>query len=228
MSFADVTGDCVTALQNKNPVARQGTLQFLARALQNTRDAPTKSDLDVIAPAIVGQLGDSLEPVRSAAAEGLGCLSKIFGERPMNPYLENITDAQKTKVTEATGKVEVKCKAGTKAAPKPAPATAAAAPPKSTGPKIPARLAARFGAKPSEVSASSEEKAPEPVQTVPSRPPSVTAMSKPISSHVSNEEVGDALAAPTPLKKAGPPARLMARAAPPVRLVKVSLVQLPN
>jgi hypothetical protein len=41
----------VTALQNKNPVARQGTLQFLARALQNTRDAPTKSDLDVIAPA---------------------------------------------------------------------------------------------------------------------------------------------------------------------------------
>jgi hypothetical protein len=76
----------------------------------------------------------------------------------MNPYLENITDAQKTKVTEATGKVEVKCKAGTKAAPKPAPATAAAAPPRSTGPKIPARLAARFGAKPNEVSAPSEEK----------------------------------------------------------------------
>lgn len=212
----------MTALQNKNPVARQGTLQFLARALQNTREAPSKSDLDTIAPAMVGQLGDSLEPVRSAAAEGLGSFAKIFGERPMNAYLEHVTDLQKAKVTEAMGRVEVKCKAGAKPAAKPAP-VAAAGPPKSTGPKIPARLAARFGgaSKASDAPAASEEKLSESASasSAVSRPASSASVANPMSTRPSTEELGDALSAPTPVKKAAPPARLMARAAaPPVSL----------
>ena len=219
----------MAALQNKNPVARQGTLQFLARALQNTKEAPSKSDLDVIAPAIVGQLGDSLEPVRSAAAEALGSLSKIFGERPMNPYLENITDAQKTKVAEATSKIEVKCKAGAKPAPKSVP-VASAGPAKPAAPKMPARLAARFGGAPKtgDPPAASEEKLADPVSVIPSRPPSANSVSRPPPSQPPTDDFGDALSAPTPVKKAGPPARLMARAAaPPVSERPTPVQELP-
>ena len=210
ISFSEINDDCVSALSSKNPMVRQGTLQFIARSLQTTRTPPSKADLDTLAPAIVSQLGDSLEPVRSAAAEGLGSFSKVFGERPMNPYLENITDAQRSKINEAMAKVEVKCKGGPAAkpasAPKPPPSAAPSAAPAK--PKMPARLAARLagGAAPS----SPAPKPSEPVKRAesPRAPPPAT------KSGGSTPPV-DEFAAPTPVKRpAGPPARLMARAAP--------------
>jgi cytoskeleton-associated protein 5 len=170
----------------------------------------------VIAPAIVGQLGDSLEPVRSAAAEGLGALSKIFGERPMNPYLENITDAQRTKINEAMATSVVQCKAGG-APPPPKPAPAAAVPKA----KMPARLAARLATKPAEDVPEDEApkaKAAAPVEAATSRAPSSASVSRPPSTAPASQDIGSDIAAPTPVKKAGPPARLMARAPPPVSL----------
>ena len=160
----------------------------------------------MIAPAIVGQLGDSLEPVRSAAAEGLGALSKIFGERPMNPYLESITDAQRTKINEAMATSVVQCKAGG-APPPPKPAPAAAAPKA----KMPARLAARLVTKPAEDAP--EDEAPKPKAATPVE---AAAPRVPSSASVSTHDFGSDIAAPTPVKKAGPPARLTARAPPPV------------
>jgi hypothetical protein len=215
-------------------VARQGTLQFLARALQSTKEAPTKSDLEAIAPAIVGQLGDSLEPVRSAAAEGLGALSKIFGERPMNPFLDKITDAQKSKINEAMGKVEVKCKAGAKPVRKVEPVgdpTPATQPKLAEAPKakMPARLASRFGAvKPASTADTQAEtdtvKPSESTETVGSRPPSVASVARPaLATPPVADEFEAGPSASTPIKRAGPPARLMARA-PPVSWFAIATI----
>ncbi|KAJ9121720.1 hypothetical protein QFC22_002341 [Naganishia vaughanmartiniae] len=111
-TFSEIVEDCVTALKNKNPMVRQGTLLFLVRALASTRDQPTKNDLEAIAKAQVSQLGDSQGDVRAAAMEGLGHLMKIFGERAMNPYLEGVSEIQQGKIKEAFEKAEVKCKGG--------------------------------------------------------------------------------------------------------------------
>lgn len=50
--------------------------------------------------------------MRTAAAEGLGTLIKIVGDRPMTATMEQLDDIRKTKVKEFAEKAEVKCKAG--------------------------------------------------------------------------------------------------------------------
>jgi hypothetical protein len=65
---------------------------------------------------------DSFEPVRTAAAEGLGTLMKIMGERPMTATMEQLDDIRKTKVKEFAEKAEVKCSAGATSALAKAPA----------------------------------------------------------------------------------------------------------
>lgn len=83
-----------------------------------------------MAEALVALLGDSVEPVRSSAAECLGTTMKILGERAFNPYIEGVGEIQMGKVKDAFEKAEIKFKAGgakvpPKAAVKSAPGKAA-------------------------------------------------------------------------------------------------------
>ena len=95
-----------------------------------------KTDLKPLADALLSGIEDSFEPVRSAAAEGLGTLSKILGERALGPTLEGLDDIKKAKVKDFAEKAEVKYRpgaggpaAGASAAAKPiAPRPVAAAP----------------------------------------------------------------------------------------------------
>jgi cytoskeleton-associated protein 5 len=64
-------------------------------------------------------MNDGVESIRSGAQEGLALLMKIFGDRPMNPFLDGVDDLKKAKVMEAFEKVVVKCKAGAAPVPKP-------------------------------------------------------------------------------------------------------------
>lgn len=93
-----------------------------------------------MAEALVALLSDSAEPVRTAAAECLGTMMKILGERTFNPYIENVSEIQMTKVKDAFGRAQIKYrtggpKAGTK--PPAARAPAAAAPSKAPVRKAP-------------------------------------------------------------------------------------------
>lgn len=115
----------MTGCKSKNPQVKEGTLKFLHRSLQSTTDAPGKDQIKPLAEVLVTLLGDSAEPVRSSAAECLGTLMKILGERTFNPYIEKVPELQMAKVKDAFGRAEIKYKAGGKA---PAPKAAAAAP----------------------------------------------------------------------------------------------------
>nr|XP_031863914.1 uncharacterized protein CI109_000558 [Kwoniella shandongensis]KAA5530986.1 hypothetical protein CI109_000558 [Kwoniella shandongensis] len=111
-TLSDCMEDILTSLKSKNPQVKEGTLKFLHRSLQTTRDAPSKDQVKPLAETLVVLLGDSGEPVRATAAECLGTLMKILGERVFNPYIEGVGELQMAKVKDAFGRAEIKYKAG--------------------------------------------------------------------------------------------------------------------
>jgi cytoskeleton-associated protein 5 len=115
--ISEIVEDVLTAAKSKNPQVREGTLKFLLRALQSTTTAPGKDQVKPMAETLVAALGDSVEPVRSAAAECLGTMMKLIGERAFNPYIEGVGEIQMTKVKDAFGKAEIKYRAGGAAKP---------------------------------------------------------------------------------------------------------------
>lgn len=125
--------DILEFLKHKNPQVKQETLKLLIRCLKITRDAPSKPETKSIANAATKLLTESSEVLRSGAAEILGTLMKIMGERAMGPYLEGLDDIRKTKIKEYFDVAEVKAK--DKPKPVAPPPTTALLPHKKTGTK---------------------------------------------------------------------------------------------
>jgi hypothetical protein len=97
--------------KHKNPQVKEQTYKFLVRSLSTTRVAPSlKTDLKPLSDALLSGMDDSFGPVRDAAAEGLGTLNKIVGDRAMTAILDNLDDIKKKKVQEFAAKAEVRCK----------------------------------------------------------------------------------------------------------------------
>lgn len=117
MPFHEIVDDVLTATKSKNPQVKEGTLRFLQRSLCSTTDLPNKDQIKPMAEALVALLGDSAEPVRSGAADCLGTMMKLLGERTFNPYVENVAELQMTKVKDAFAKAEIRYKAGGAKAP---------------------------------------------------------------------------------------------------------------
>nr|XP_019044957.1 microtubule Associated protein [Kwoniella bestiolae CBS 10118]OCF23887.1 microtubule Associated protein [Kwoniella bestiolae CBS 10118] len=116
-TFSDIVEDVLNNLKSKNPQVKEGTLKFLLRSLQTTTEAPGKDQIKPIAETLVVLLGDSAEPVRTNAAECLGTMMKILGERVFNPFIEGVGELQMAKVKDAFGRAEIKYKAGGAAMP---------------------------------------------------------------------------------------------------------------
>ncbi|KAJ5544591.1 Armadillo-like helical [Penicillium sp. DV-2018c] len=110
-------------LKHKNPQIKQETVRFLVRCLRTTRTVPAKPEQKAIADAGTKLLTESAPAIREGAAEILGTLMKILGERAMNPYLDGLDEIRKTKIKEYFSTAEVKAKERPKpivAPPKPA------------------------------------------------------------------------------------------------------------
>lgn len=118
--------------KHKNPNVKLETMRFLIRCLQTTRDVPSKPEQKQIADTSGRLLTDTSAPMRDCAAEAMGTLMKIIGERAMNPYMDGLDDIRKTKIKEFFETAQVKAKEK----PKPvAPPPAAKAPPRKLGGK---------------------------------------------------------------------------------------------
>lgn len=94
-------------------------------------------------------LSDTSGPVRDSAAEAMGTLMKILGERQMNPFLDGLDDIRKAKIKEFFDTAEVKAKE------KPKPVAPPPPPPAAT--KAPGKKVLKPGSKP-------VKKAPPPSQ----------------------------------------------------------------
>ncbi|KAF8422561.1 armadillo-type protein [Tirmania nivea] len=137
-SITDCLEEITEYLKHKNPQVKFETLRWLIRCLRETKVCPSKAEQKTIAEAVSKLLGDTSEPVRSSAAEALGTLMKIIGERAMNPYMEGLDDIRKNKIKEFFETAVVKAK---EKPPAPPPAPKAAPPKKALGKRPPAKAA---------------------------------------------------------------------------------------
>lgn len=122
-TLTDCLEEIFEYLKHKNPQIKQETVKFLVRCLRTTRTVPAKAEQKAIADAGTKLLTESAPAIREGAAEILGTLMKILGERAMNPYLDGLDEIRKTKIKEYFGTAEVKAKERPKpivAPPKPA------------------------------------------------------------------------------------------------------------
>ncbi|KAJ3552810.1 hypothetical protein NM688_g3956 [Phlebia brevispora] len=129
--LADILPDILPALGNKNPQVKEGTMKFLTRCLATSATPIPPAQVKPVSEALSSLLEDSFEGARNEAANCLGTLMKMVGERPLNALMDGLADVRKAKVKEAYEKATVKSKAG--GAPKPPP-PAAKEPPKKRAP----------------------------------------------------------------------------------------------
>ena len=97
-------------MKHKNPQVKTETLRFLVRCLRTTPFAPLKGETTIIGEGCTKLLSDTFEPVRNAAAEALGTLMKIVGERAMIQFLDGVDDIRKAKIRESFEKAEIKAR----------------------------------------------------------------------------------------------------------------------
>ncbi|KAG7452548.1 microtubule associated protein [Guyanagaster necrorhizus] len=130
-TLADIIPDLGTALSSKNPQVKEGTLKFLGRSLASATSPIQPPQVKPLAETLATLLEDSFEGARNEAANCLGTLMKMVGERPLNAVVEAVVDVRKAKIKEAYERVTVKCKAGGAAPPRAPPAV----PPPAAAPK---------------------------------------------------------------------------------------------
>lgn len=129
MTFPDVIPDIMPQLSSKNPQVKEGSVKFLHRCMSTTKVPPTAPQIKGLSEGLAGLLDDGAEPVRNEAAQTLGVLMKIVGERAMNAVMEKLDDIRKAKVKDSFDKAVVKCKVGP-VGPPPRAAAKAPEPPK--------------------------------------------------------------------------------------------------
>ena len=213
-SLSDCLEETLEFLKHKNPQVKLESLRFLIRCLRTTRDVPSKPEVKLISDASTKLLTESSEALRSGAAEALGTLMKIMGERPMGPYLDGLDDIRKTKIKEYFDTAEVKAKD------KPKPPPVAAAPKAALGRKVVSKKAAAGPKKaPSAPVAPVEDSAPlQPKLTGRSIPSKVGAPRSGLATPGSGMKMQKKLTGPggAPAPSLASPRRAQAAAAPPI------------
>ena len=121
--LSDCLDEMMEFFRHKNPQVKLESVRFLIRCLRTTKEAPNKTKVKLIADAAVKLLTESSEVLRLAAAEVLGTVMKIMGERAMNPYLDGLDDIRKIKIKEFYEKAKVRARDTPKPVPTPAPVT---------------------------------------------------------------------------------------------------------
>ncbi|KAK9721017.1 hypothetical protein K7432_003762 [Basidiobolus ranarum] len=110
IAFSDIMEESMVAMAHKNPQIKSETNRWLARCLKETKFIPGKSDVNWINEAALKCLDDSDTNVREAAADVLGTMMKVIGERGMMAYLEKVDKIKEGKIREFYEKAEVKAK----------------------------------------------------------------------------------------------------------------------
>ena len=121
-TLADIIGNILPALSNKNPQVKEGACKFLTHCLSTSKQAIPPPQVKPVSETLATLLEDSYAGARDEAANAFGTLMKMIGERPLAAVMDSLADVRKAKVKEAYEKATVKAKAGASAPPKPHPA----------------------------------------------------------------------------------------------------------
>ena len=93
--------DLTTAMLHKNPSVRKESTLSALRFLQTTRHPPTKPDIKPLADTCIKLMDDSDPDVRDAAAEVIGTMMRLVGERAMAVFVEGLDKVRGEKVRAA-------------------------------------------------------------------------------------------------------------------------------
>ncbi|XP_015769974.1 PREDICTED: cytoskeleton-associated protein 5-like [Acropora digitifera] len=105
--------DLLATLESKNPSVKEETVRFLTRSFcKSTPASLPKTFLKPTCGSLLKRMDDTSGPVRDATAEALGTLLKVMGERPLNPFIEQLDKIKMDKVKECAEKAEVKATPG--------------------------------------------------------------------------------------------------------------------
>lgn len=100
--------DLFEALNNKNPSIKAETASFLARAFARTQPALlNKKMIKAYSTALIKTLNEPDPTVRDNAAEALGTLLKLLGEKAVGPYLVDVDALKMAKIKECEEKAEI-------------------------------------------------------------------------------------------------------------------------
>ncbi|KAK9236260.1 armadillo-type protein [Lipomyces kononenkoae] len=127
-TFSETLEEVLEFMKHKNPQIKQETTIFLVRCLRTVKIIPKQSEIKQMCEASTALLADTAKPVRSAAAEAMGTIMKMIGERAMTPYIDGLDDIRKNMIKEFFETATVKAK------PEKAP------PPTTVAPKAAARV----------------------------------------------------------------------------------------
>ncbi|KAI9446224.1 armadillo-type protein [Lactarius indigo] len=98
-TLADILGDILPALSNKNPQVKEGACKFLTRCLSTSKLAIPPAQIKPVSEAIATLLEDSYAGARDEAANAFGTLMKMVGERPLGAVMDGLADVRKAKAT---------------------------------------------------------------------------------------------------------------------------------
>lgn len=88
---------------------KEQAFKVLNRALCTGKSAfSLKTDFKPLTDALLPGLDDSTPVVREAAAQALGTLNKVVGDRPMAAVLDGLDDIKRKKISEYAGKAVIK------------------------------------------------------------------------------------------------------------------------
>ncbi|KAJ3370504.1 Microtubule-associated protein, microtubule dynamics during spindle orientation [Allomyces arbusculus] len=167
-SLDAIQPEVLAATAHKIPQIRTESIRFLTRCFTSLPAPPSSPDVKAYCEALVKAMDDSTTDVRDAAAQALGTLAKVVGDRLVAPYVKKLDPIRLAKVQEYAQAAVVKGVAAPlppAAAPARAPGIGRAMPPVLTPPppmagssggavlnameppraKPPSRLAARLG-----------------------------------------------------------------------------------
>jgi cytoskeleton-associated protein 5 len=117
--LSEITEDVVAGSKHKNPQVRANCIKLVSRRLKEIKQMPEKNDIKQLSEIMKKLLDDADAGAREAAAEGLGTMMKLIGEKPMLAFTDGLDDIKMGKIKEFCEKAVVKAKPAKKAAPPP-------------------------------------------------------------------------------------------------------------
>ncbi|KAI8882635.1 ARM repeat-containing protein [Backusella circina FSU 941] len=117
--LSEITEDIVAGSKHKNPQVRANCIKLVSRRLKEIKQMPEKNDIKQLSEIMKKMLDDADAGAREAAAEGLGTMMKLIGEKPMLAFTDGLDDIKMGKIKEFCEAAVVKAKPAKKAAPPP-------------------------------------------------------------------------------------------------------------
>lgn len=110
VSFTEIVDDIAAASNHKTPQVKAECMRWIVRCLKTTCKAPGKNEIKALGEILMKSIDDPAGDVRELAAEALGTMLRILGERPMVAFMDRLKadKIKETKVREFCEKAETK------------------------------------------------------------------------------------------------------------------------